>query len=124
MLRKRVAVLVAAAVMLLSMLAATAPAFAEQGGTPNGKACRGQTVSILNRAGLTPPEVSKQLRFENSGKFNSEVRDGSLEVELNAGGDPVGCDFAHLMRSQAEVREALIEEEPIHHGNQRPGPFE
>ena len=124
MLWKRLAVLVVAAMMMLSVFAAAAPAFAEQGGTPNENACRGQTLSILNRAGYTPPEVTKGLRYPNPGEFNSEVRKGDIEVFLNAGGAPVGCDWAHVMRSQAEVREALIEEEPIHHGNQEPGPFE
>ena len=123
MLWKRLAVLVAAAMIVLSMFAASAPAFAEQGGTPNENACSGQTLSILNRAGYTPPEVTKRLRYPNPGVFNDENRRGDIEVFLNAGGAPVGCSWAHVMHSQAEFREALKEEEPIHHGNQEPGAF-
>jgi hypothetical protein len=69
MLRKRVAVLVAAAVMVLSMLAASAPVFAAPEGCPGGEMQPGQTESA--RAPFSMPSEIKP---------GSAIRDDSGDV--------------------------------------------
>ena len=119
MLGKRLAVLVAMALMLAMM--AASPAFADKGGIPNGKACQGQTVSILNRVGETPPENTDTLWFPDPGFFHYKVNKGSVEFRFDSGGRWIGCSFPPLY-SQAEIRATLVHERPIPHGNQHSPP--
>ena len=113
MLRRKLSVLLATALLLAIGLVFSAPAFAERGGTPNEKACRGQTVSVLSRIGLPPPEIAGYIGASNAGGFLSEVKNGDVVVFLTSGAQ-LGCGFEML--SQAELREALIQERPIPHG--------
>jgi hypothetical protein len=113
LLRKKLAVLLATALLLVIGLIFSAPAFAERGGSPNEKACRGQTVSTLSRIGLPPPEVAGYIGEPNAGGFLSEVKNGDVVVFLTSGAH-LGC--GDQMLSQAELRGALIQERPIPHG--------
>jgi hypothetical protein len=99
LLRRRLAVLVAAAMMVASMLAFSAPTFADKGGTPNAKACHGQAVSAANRIeGVTPHEAVQFLNahnpeqppLENAGEFNKLVKEGVIEYETPSG-EVISC---------------------------------
>jgi hypothetical protein len=92
LLRRRVAVLVAAASIAVMMLVAMAmPTFADEGGVPNERACHGQVVKTENQIGTTPHEGVAQLGLNNAGELNKGVKSGVIISEQpNAPNCPLG----------------------------------
>jgi hypothetical protein len=86
MLRKRVAVLVAAAVMVLSMLAASAPVFAVPEECPAGEMQPGQTESA-RAPQSTPSEIKPgSARRSESGDVHDTTNDATGRGEMCGGG--------------------------------------
>jgi hypothetical protein len=60
-----------AAALAVSVLLSTGAAVsADQGGTPDGKSCHGQTVSRLASTGNTPATSGR-----NPGEYNQSIKD-------------------------------------------------
>ena len=92
LLRRRLAVLVATASLVVMMLVAMAmPTFADEGGVPNERACHGQVVKTESQSGNTPHEGVQQLGLNNAGELNKGVKSGEIiSDQPNAPNCPLG----------------------------------
>ena len=76
---KRIMLLVTLALVMAAMIVAmTMPAFADEGGVPNEKACHGQVVKTENQLGNTPHEGAEQVGVDNAGELNKGVKSGEF----------------------------------------------
>jgi hypothetical protein len=76
---KRIIMILTAALVMAAMIVAMAmPAFADEGGVPNEKACHGQVVKAENQLGTTPHEGVEQVGVDNAGELNKGVKSGEI----------------------------------------------
>ena len=78
---RRIGSVLAIAALMSALLVATAlPAFADQGGAPNEKACHGQVIHTLARLGAPPPFYAEFFDLANAGEFNKGVKEGEIPI--------------------------------------------
>ena len=89
---RRIMLLATLALVMAAMIVAMAmPAFADEGGVPNEKACHGQVVKTENQLGNTPHEGVEQVGVDNAGELNKGVKSGEF-ISVNPDtGEVVSC---------------------------------
>jgi hypothetical protein len=89
---RRIMLLVTLALVMAAMIVAMAmPAFADEGGVPNEKACHGQVVNTENQLGNTPHEGVEQVGVNNAGELNKGVKSGEFFSVNPDTGEVVSC---------------------------------